>query len=209
MERQSAHSFNPLSLPYGMRNPCARPADPARGTLLTQAFAAAGLLAGPALPVHAAVRLEVPNITRLYPVEVARIVAPTGADEVASAIKSWPGQVAVGGGRYSMGGQVALRGGLHLDIRRMNRLVWIRPSERTVRVQAGMRWRDLQDQLDPLGLAVTTMQSYSNFTVGGSVSVNCHGRYVGHGPVGNSVRALQIVTAGVEGLLGALCVRAA
>ena len=40
-----------------------------------------------------------------------------------------------------------------------------------------------------------TMQSYANFTVGGAVSVNAHGRYVGHGPVGNSVRALQLVLA--------------
>jgi FAD/FMN-containing dehydrogenase len=39
------------------------------------------------------------------------------------------------------------------------------------------------------------MQSYANFTVGGAVSVNAHGRYVGNGPVGNSVRALQLVLA--------------
>jgi FAD/FMN-containing dehydrogenase len=38
------------------------------------------------------------------------------------------------------------------------------------------------------------MQSYSNFTVGGSVGVNCHGRYVGKGPLANTVRALQLVT---------------
>jgi FAD/FMN-containing dehydrogenase len=42
------------------------------------------------------------------------------------------------------------------------------------------------------------MQSYSNFSVGGSLSVNCHGRYVGAGPVANSVRALQLVTAAGE-----------
>ena len=110
-------------------------------------------------------------------------------------VKGWDGKVAVGGGRYSMGGQVAVRGGLHLDLRQLNGLVWLRPAERTVRVQAGMRWRDLQDHLDPLGLAVKTMQSYANFTVGGSVSVNAHGRYVGNGPVGHTVRALQLVRA--------------
>jgi FAD/FMN-containing dehydrogenase len=42
---------------------------------------------------------------------------------------------------------------------------------------------------------VKIMQSFSNFTVGGAVSVNCHGRYVGHGPIVNSVRALRLVTA--------------
>jgi FAD/FMN-containing dehydrogenase len=178
-----------------MPNSKHQPADPDRRTALAQGLALAGLLASPAGHVHAAPGLEVPNVTRLYPVQVARIVTPTSAAEVASAIAAWPGQVAVGGGRYSMGGQVAVRGGLHLDMRGMDQLVWLRADERTVRVQAGMRWRDLQDHLDPIGLAVKTMQSYANFTVGGSVSVNCHGRYVGHGPVGHSVRALQIVTA--------------
>ena len=166
-----------------------------RRTALAHGLGIAGLLSGPAMPLHAATRLEVGNVTRLYSVEVARIVVPTSAAEVARALSAWPGQVGVGGGRYSMGGQVAVRGGLHLDMRALNRLVWLKPGERLVRVQAGMRWRDLQDHLDPLGLAVKTMQSYSNFTVGGSVSVNCHGRYVGHGPVGHSVRALQLVTA--------------
>lgn len=64
-----------------------------------------------------------------------------------------------------MGGQVAVRGGLHLDMRQMNGLVWLRPTDRVVRVQAGMRWRDLQDLLDPLGLAVKIMQSWRNFSL--------------------------------------------
>ena len=127
--------------------------------------------------------------------EVARIDVPRTVAEVAASIAAWEGQVAVGGGRYSMGGQIGVKGGLHLDMRQMNRLVWIRADSRSVRVQAGMRWRDLQDVLDPLGLSVKIMQSYSNFTIGGSVSVNCHGRYVNLGPVGNSVRALQLVLA--------------
>ena len=145
--------------------------------------------------VGAALPLQVENVTKLYPVEVSRIDVPSSAAEVAASVKAWKGLVAVGGGRYSMGGQIGVRGGLHLDMRQMNRLVWVKPESRTVRVQAGMRWRDLQDVLDPLGLAVKIMQSYSNFTIGGSVSVNCHGRYVNLGPVGHSVRALQLVMA--------------
>ena len=58
-----------------------------------------------------------------------------------------------------------------------------------------MRWRRLQDLIDPHGLSVRTMQTYANFTVGGSISVNVHGRYVGHGPIVHSVRALQLVLA--------------
>lgn len=166
-----------------------------RRQLLVRSLLATGVISARVEEVHAASGLSIENVTRLYPVEVARATAPRTADEVSAAIKAWPGQIAIGGGRFSMGGQVAVRGGLHLDMRAMCRLIWLRPEERAVRVQAGMRWRDLQDLLDPHGLAVKIMQSYSNFTVGGSVSVNCHGRYVGFGPVGHSVRALQLVTA--------------
>jgi FAD/FMN-containing dehydrogenase len=80
-------------------------------------------------------------------------------------------------------------------MRGLRRVVRIDPAARCARVQAGATWRDLQERLDPLGLAVQVMQSYSNFSIGGSVSVNCHGRYVGKGPVVNSVRALQLITA--------------
>lgn len=167
-----------------------------RRRLLVQALVGAGLVAAPGLPhVLAAPDLLVANVTQLYSVRVARIATPRSADDVAKAIAAWPGRVAVGGGRYSMGGQVAVEGDLHLDMRQMNQLVWLNAAEQKVRVQAGMRWRDLHSLIDPQGLAVKTMQSYANFTVGGAVSVNAHGRYVGNGPVGHSVRSLQMVLA--------------
>ena len=175
---------------------------PARHTgrrlFLCQALAGAGLLTLAPGAALCAADLLVPNVTGLYSVKVARIVVPQSNHDVARALREWPGRVSVGGGRYSMGGQVAIAEGLHLDTRSMNRLLWVKPDERRVRVQAGMRWRDLQDVIDPLGLSAKTMQSYANFTVGGAVSVNAHGRYVGNGPVGNSVRELQLVLASGE-----------
>lgn len=166
-----------------------------RRRFLILSLASAGLFSIDAIRPVSATELLVPNVTGLYAVAVAKIVRPFTSAEVAQAVRSWPGQIAVGGGRYSMGGQVAIRGGLHLDMRGMNRLLWLKPEARCVRVQAGMLWRDLQELIDPHNLAVQTMQSYSNFTAGGSVSVNAHGRYVGNGPLGNSVRAFQLVLA--------------
>lgn len=52
-----------------------------------------------------------------------------------------------------MGGQVALDGGLHIDMRGMKGVVWFKPEENCIRVQAGMRWRDLLDILDPHDLS--------------------------------------------------------
>ena len=56
-----------------------------------------------------------------------------------------------------------------------------------------MRWCDIQRFVDPHGLAVKIMQTYANFTVGGALSVNCHGRYIGLGPLVLSVRSLKLV----------------
>jgi FAD/FMN-containing dehydrogenase len=135
------------------------------------------------------------DVSQLNSVRIAEERRPRSTDEVRAALRAWSGSVSVGGGRFSMGGQIAAIDSLHLDMRAMKQLVSFDAPHRRIRVQAGMTWRDLQDVIDPSDLSVKIMQSYSNFTVGGSVSVNCHGRYVGRGPLANSVQALQLVTA--------------
>ena len=143
-------------------------------------------------------RPVIKDYSRLDGVPVAFERRPATTAEVSDAIAAWPGAVSIGGGRYSMGGQVAAPDSLHLDMRGMNRVLEIDPARRVARVKAGASWRDLQDAIDPHDLSVSIMQSYSNFTVGGSVSVNCHGRYVGKGPLVNSVRAVRMVRADGE-----------
>lgn len=133
------------------------------------------------------------DVTQLNPVRVMAIVAPTSVEDVQEALRRTTGPVSIGGGRFSMGGQTASAGSLHFDMRTMNRIVSFSPQERTIRVQAGVRWCDIQRFVDPHGLAVKIMQTYANFTVGGALGVNCHGRYVGLGPLVLSVRAIKLV----------------
>ena len=171
------------------------PANVSRRTFLFAAMVGVGVIVDTTLRPLSAAQLLVDNVTGLYGVAVARIVQPSTTQDVATTIRTWPGQVAIGGGRFSMGGQVGVAGGLHLDMRQMKRMVWFQPQQRRIRVQAGMSWRDLQEIIDPHQLSVMTMQSYANFTAGGSVAVNAHGRYVGNGPICNSVQALQLVLA--------------
>jgi FAD/FMN-containing dehydrogenase len=170
-----------------------RSVNPGRRTVL-KAAAASGLAA--VLPPPARADKEVVNdVSQLNPVEVADARRPRSAGEIQAALREWRGAVSIGGGRFSQGGQIAEPGSLHLDMRAMNQVVFLDPARRVIRVQAGIRWRDIQEAIDPQDLSVKIMQSFANFTVGGAVSVNCHGRYVGRGPVVNSVRALQLVTA--------------
>lgn len=145
-----------------------------------------------AAPARAAVVRE---FTGLYPVVVERVAAPRSVEEVSALVKSHPGPVSIGGGRYSMGGQTATEGALQLDMRGMNRVLAFSAAERTLRVEAGATWRKIQETIDPHDLSVKIMQSYANFTVGGALSVNAHGRYVNQGPVIRSVRSIQVVLA--------------
>lgn len=166
-----------------------------RRRFLVYSLASAGLASWEPARASAPVSLLVPNVTGLYSIEVARIDVVRNTAEVVQSVQNWQGRIAVGGGRYSMGGQIGLPGGLHIDMRNMRSLVWLKPDLMQVRVQAGMRWRELQELIDPHDLAIKVMQSFSNFSIGGSVSVNAHGRYVGSGALCHTIRALQIVLA--------------
>jgi FAD/FMN-containing dehydrogenase len=139
--------------------------------------------------------LIVNDVTGLNPVTVWAISKPRSVEEVVDAIRRTDGAVSVGGGHFSMGGQTASPGTLHLDMRELNQVVAFYPAEKVIRVQAGIRWCDIQRFVDPHGLAVKIMQTYANFTVGGALSVNCHGRYMGLGAVVMSVRRIKAVLA--------------
>ena len=135
------------------------------------------------------------DITELNPIPMSRVFAPQSVDDIVSAIQSSSGPIAIGGGRFSMGGQTAIDNGLQLDMREFDEVVSFSADKREITVQSGMSWRELQEYIDPHDLSVKIMQTYANFSVGGSLSVNVHGRYIGHGPVISSVKAIQLVLA--------------
>ena len=150
--------------------------------------------------VHAPVEpatspLVVNDVTQLNPVGVSRVITPTTTDEIIEAVKGHDGYISVGGARHSMGGQIASKGVLFIEMRRFDKILDFSPGERRITVQAGTRWRQIQERIDPANLSVAIMQTYANFTVGGSLSVNAHGRYVGFGPIILSVRSLKVVLA--------------
>lgn len=135
------------------------------------------------------------DVTGLNPVVVGEVIRPDSMEVLQEALRTNSGPVSVGGGRFSMGGQTASAGSLHIDMRSLNRVVEFNKNEKWIRVQAGIRWCDIQHFVDPHDLSVKIMQSYANFTVGGALSVNAHGRYVGLGPVVLSVRAIMVAMA--------------
>jgi FAD/FMN-containing dehydrogenase len=135
------------------------------------------------------------DVSQLNPVTVSEVVAPTTTEEIVDAVTRHDGPISIGGSRHSMGGQTAAPAGLQIDMRRFDRIIAFDSTAKTITVQAGIRWRQVLDRIDTANLSVKIMQSYANFTVGGSLSVNAHGRYVGFGPLVSSVRSFKIVLA--------------
>lgn len=135
------------------------------------------------------------DVSQLNPIKVSKVISPKSIEDIQQAISTIKGKISIGGGRYSQGGQIALEDKLHLDMREFNQVVSFDFKAKEITVQSGVRWRDIQDVIDPKDLSIKIMQSYSNFTVGGSLSVNVHGRYTGEGPIIRSVKSIKVVLA--------------
>lgn len=142
--------------------------------------------------------VSIREITQLFPVVMNRVIEPTTVAEIQAAVAANPGPVSIGGGRYSMGGQTATPDGIQLDLRKFSGVVSFDPAGKVITVHSGTRWRRVQEAIDSANLSIKIMQTYDNFTVGGALSVNAHGRYIGEGPLVRSVRQITLVLANGE-----------
>lgn len=138
------------------------------------------------------------DVSQLHPIQVRAILVPTHVNEIKAAVKLQNGPIAIGGGRFSMGGQTATAKALQIDMRKFNKIVGFSLKKKEITVQAGIRWREVIQFIDKYNLSVKVMQSYSNFTVGGSLSVNVHGRYIGQGSIITTVKQIKVVLANGE-----------
>ncbi|MFN2571327.1 MAG: FAD-binding oxidoreductase [Gemmatimonadales bacterium] len=85
-------------------------------------------------------------------------------------------KVSIAGSRHSQGGQTYTAGGVRLDMRGFNRILAVDTVARTVTVESGATWDEVQRAIAPHHLAIKVMQSSNIFTVGGTLSANAHGR---------------------------------
>lgn len=71
--------------------------------------------------------------------------------------------------------------------------VTINPSSKTAIVGSGASWQDIQNKANKHGLAIQVMQASNIFSIGGSLSVNCHGWDHHKGTVSNTVNWVKII----------------
>lgn len=139
----------------------------------------------------------VTDYSRLHPVKVERVVKGKEEEQLIHLVKEAKEKqltLSIAGQRHSQGGHTYYKGGIVVDMTSFNRILEFDPNARTIRVQAGATWEDIQNHINPYGLSVKTMQSQNIFTVGGSVSINAHGRDIRNGSMIKSVESFRLLT---------------
>jgi FAD/FMN-containing dehydrogenase len=140
--------------------------------------------------------LLVNDITQLNPVEVHSILYPTSVKEIQTIVRSREAQlygISIGGAHCSMGGQASFKDSVHLDLSQFNQILNFDRENKLITLQTGISWRKVIEFIDQFDLSVMVMPSYADFTLGGSLSVNTHGRYIGHGSICKTVTEMKIV----------------
>jgi len=133
------------------------------------------------------------------PVDVVQIAAePAAAEQQISELVHKAAKeglrISISGARHAMGGHTLYPGGITLDMLSF-RHISLDEKRRILTVGSGIRWAEVIPFLDQRGLAVGVMQSNNDFTVGGSLSVNCHGWQHDSPPIAGTVESFRIVTA--------------
>jgi FAD/FMN-containing dehydrogenase len=102
--------------------------------------------------------------------------------------------VSIAGARHSMGGHTIYPGGIEVNMLPFKSMS-LDEDKNLLHVQAGAKWADVIPYLDQRGRSVAVMQSDNSFTVGGSLSVNCHGWQYNRPPIASTVESFHLMTA--------------
>lgn len=148
----------------------------------------------PTAPPHASPQVD--DVSRLNATDVERVFevrTPADIKAILRCAAAEGRQVLVRGTQHSMGGHTIAPGGFVLDMRHFDRLAYD-PATELVSAGTGAHWTDLIHYLNQFGLSPRTMQSYSSFSVGGTVSVNAHGIATDH-CLAESIVSFALITA--------------
>ena len=104
-------------------------------------------------------------------------------------------KISLKGAGYSQGNQTCADDVVQISMKEMIQLMSLDIEKNLVTVQAGMTWERLQEQLTPFGLAVSAMQSYNDFTIGGALGINAHGQDINWNPISKSVESVRVLLA--------------
>jgi FAD/FMN-containing dehydrogenase len=135
---------------------------------------------------------------RLLPVKMKSIKSSDSEDEIKNIVRSASrhgDKISIAGMQHSQGGQTLYPGGILLDMKQFNEILELDEKNMLITVQSGVTWADIQSYINPYGLALKVSQSQNIFTVGGSMSVNVHGRDIRNHTLIETVDSFRLLNA--------------
>ncbi|HGH7181948.1 FAD-dependent oxidoreductase [Bacillus luti] len=138
------------------------------------------------------------DVGKLLPTKIKRVESATEEQSLINLVRDAKvsgEKISIAGMQHSQGGQTYYPNGTMLDMKGYNEILEFDPEKKRIRVQSGVTWNDIQKKINPYGLAVQVMQSQNIFTVGGSLSVNVHGRDIRHEALVDTVESFRLLMA--------------
>lgn len=144
--------------------------------------------------VDDASRMNLTEISEVWPVPLDTREAEIQLAKLFARAQREGLPISIAGARHSMGGHTLVPGGIMIDMTPFHKMT-LDKTNNLLHVQAGAKWSQIIPWLDQRGKSVAIMQSNNSFTVGGSVSVNCHGWQYGCPPIASSVESFRLMRA--------------
>lgn len=107
-------------------------------------------------------------------------------------------KVSIAGAKKSQGGQTFAHDAIQVNMSKLNRIGSIDLINKTITVQTGISWQDIQKCINNFSLSIKSMQSYNSFSVGGSLSVNAHGQDIHNTCIASTILSFRFLLANGE-----------
>ena len=133
---------------------------------------------------------------RLLPVKMKSVKSSDSEDEIKNIVREanlHDDKISIAGMQHSQGGQTLYPGGIMLDMKQYNKILELDEKNQLITVQSGVTWAEIQSYINPYGLALKVSQSQNIFTVGGSISVNVHGRDIRNHTLIETVESFRLL----------------
>ena len=106
-------------------------------------------------------------------------------------------KISIAGAQHSMGGHTIYPDGIVLNMKGFHYMKFDSLSN-TLLVGSGALWSEIIPYLDKHKKSIAIMQSNNSFSVGGSISVNCHGWQPNSPPIASTVESFRLINAAGE-----------
>ncbi len=142
--------------------------------------------------------VEMYDVARIYSANVSEVIHVKNTSDISNGIikaNKYNKKLSISAKRHSQGGHTFYKDAIVLDVSKYNKILSFDKNKKTITVQSGTTWEQIQEYINPYGLSIKVQQSSNIFSVGGSLSVNAHGRDPNYSAIIETVKSIRIMLA--------------